>query len=82
MEANAAAWPCTQGSEAECWERTDCRIERKRGFSARESGVGGILVVVPTERLRDGGFVGRRVRICDVDGEDGLGKTYYERVSC
>jgi hypothetical protein len=48
----------------------------------RESGVGGILVVVPIERLREGGFVERRVRICDVDGEVGLGKTYYERVSC
>jgi hypothetical protein len=40
------------------------------------------VVVVPIERPREGGFVGRRVRICDVEGEVGFGKTYYERVSC
>jgi hypothetical protein len=52
------------------------RIDRKRGFSVRESGVGGILVVVPRKRLGEGGEVGRRVRRCVVEGEEGCGKTY------
>jgi len=39
------------------------RIERKCGFSVKESGVGGILVVVPIERVVEGGSVGNRVRI-------------------
>ncbi len=46
------------------------------GFSVRESGVGGILVVVPIAREGVGGWVGRRVRICDW-GLVGEGKTYY-----
>jgi hypothetical protein len=75
-DANAAAWPWTMGSEAACWARTSLRMERKRGFSVRESGVGGILLVVPIERGTEGGEVGRSVRRCAVDGEDGCGKTY------
>lgn len=39
------------------------RMERKCGFSVKESGVGGILVVVPIERFWEGGSVDKRVRI-------------------
>jgi len=54
-------------------ERTSLRIERKCGFSEKESGVGGILEVVPIERFCEGGDVGRRVKMC----EDAVrGKTY------
>ena len=35
------------------------------GFSVRESGVGGSLVVVPSARDGVGGVVGRRVRRCE-----------------
>jgi hypothetical protein len=52
------------------------RIDRKCGFSVKESGVGGSFVVVPIERVLEGGSVGKRVRIWDVDGEDGFGKMY------
>lgn len=52
------------------------RSFRKFGFSVKESGVGGILVVVPIERLEDGGEVGRRERMC-VFGEVGEGWMYY-----
>lgn len=51
-------------------------MERNFGFSVRESGVGGILVVVPIARLSVGGSVGRRVRICD-GAEEGDGKIYF-----
>jgi hypothetical protein len=79
VDAKAAAWPCTMGSSAAYWRRTSLSRVRKRGFSVRESGVGGIFVVVPTESLWEGGSVGRRVRICEVVGDDGLGKTYWAR---
>jgi hypothetical protein len=49
-------------------------MERKFGFSVNESGVGGILVVVPMARFVDGGDFGRRERIC-VFGEV-VGWTY------
>lgn len=48
----------------------------KRGFSIREEGVGGRAVVLPMERLGEGGEVGRRVRRCVVEGEEGCGKAY------
>jgi len=48
---------------------------RKRGFSVRESGVGGILEVVPIESVADGGEVGRRERIW-VFGRLGFGWMY------
>lgn len=51
-------------------------MERKRGFSIKESGVGGSLEVVPIERLWEVGDDGRRVRMCEFDGDVGLGKTY------
>lgn len=75
-DAKAAAWPATIGSEAACWDRTSFSMERKRGFSVRESGVGGICVVVPRERFTEGGEVGRRESRWAVEGEDGCGKTY------
>jgi hypothetical protein len=50
---------------------------RKCGFSVKESGVGGSLFVIPIERVWEGGSVGRRVRICEVVGEGGLGKAYW-----
>jgi hypothetical protein len=75
--AKAAACPCTIGSSAAWRRRTSWRMERKRGFSVRESGVGGSWVVVPIARPADGDSVGRRVRIWDFEGEAGLGKTYY-----
>jgi hypothetical protein len=53
------------------------RIVRKCGFSVKESGVGGTFVVVPIERVCEGGSMGSRVRICEVVGEEGLGKTNY-----
>lgn len=79
VEANAAAWDCIPGSEAACFDRISSRIERKRGFSVRESGVGGILEVVPMDRDWEVGDVGRRVRMCEVDGDIGFGKTYCAR---
>lgn len=63
VDAKAAAWPCTRGSSVACNRRTSLRMERKCGFSVKESGVGGILVVVPIERYWEGGSVGKRVRI-------------------
>lgn len=51
-------------------------MERKCGFSVKESGVGGTFVVVPIERYWEGGSVGKRVRIWEVDGDDGFGKMY------
>ena len=54
---------------------------RKWGFSLRESGVGGILVVVPIERRGEGGEVGRRERMCAL-GAVGLGWMYYLVVQC
>ena len=42
----------------------------------KESGVGGIFEVVPMERDGEGGSVGRRDKMCDVDGEAALGTTY------
>lgn len=51
-------------------------MERKRGFSIRESGVGGTFEVVPMERDGERGSVARKVRMCDVEGDSGLGKTY------
>lgn len=38
-------------------------MRRKVGFSVRESGVGGMRVVVPIAREGVGGVVGRRVRM-------------------
>jgi hypothetical protein len=52
-------------------------MERKCGFSVKESGVGGILVVVPIERFWEGGSVDKRVRIWEFVGGDGLGKMYW-----
>jgi hypothetical protein len=54
-------------------------MERNMGFSVRESGVGGILVVVPIERLSVGGLVERKVRMCEGVVLFCLGKTYYGR---
>lgn len=76
MEAKAAAWDCRPGSEVAWRERTELRMERNLGLGSREEGVGGRALVVPIERLGEGGVVGRKVRMCDVVGEDGLGKTY------
>ncbi len=76
MDAKAAAWPCTIGSEAACSRRTSWRMERKCGFSVKESGVGGIAVVVPIASLWEGGSVGRRLRVYEFDVDVGLGKTY------
>lgn len=42
----------------------------------KESGVGGIFDEVPMERDGEGGSVGRRDKMCDVEGEAWLGKTY------
>jgi hypothetical protein len=63
VEAKAAAWLCIMGSSLAWRRRTSLRIERKCGFSIKESGVGGIFVVVPIERFVEGGSVGKRVRI-------------------
>jgi hypothetical protein len=52
---------------------------RKCGFSVRESGVGGSFVVVPIDKVWEGGSVGKRARIWEVIGDDGLGKTYWGR---
>jgi hypothetical protein len=81
VDANAAAWDWIPGSEAAWSFRTDWRRKRKWGFSVRESGVGGILEVVPIERLGEGGEVGRRERMEDVDGDVGLGWTYCVNVN-
>jgi hypothetical protein len=51
-------------------------MERKCGFSVKESGVGGIAVVVPIASLWEGGSVGRRLRVYEFDVDVGLGKTY------
>lgn len=51
-------------------------MERKDGFSARELGVGGRVVVVPMARRAVGGEVGRRERMC-VEGLLGEGWMYY-----
>ena len=75
VEAKAAAWPWTIGSSAACTRSTSLRIVRKCGFSVKESGVGGTFVVVPIERVCEGGSTGSSVRICEVVGEEGLGKT-------
>ncbi len=79
VEAKAAAWPCTIGSSAACWRRTSLSRVRKCGFSVRESGVGGSFVVVPIDKVWEGGSVGKRARIWEVIGDDGLGKTYWGR---
>lgn len=76
VDANAAACDWSPGSSAACLERTSSRREIKRGFSVKESGVGGIWEVVPIERAGDGGDVRRRVRMCEVAGGFGFGKTY------
>ena len=47
----------------------------KCGFSITEVGVGGRAVVVPIAREGVGGWVGRRVRLCE-DAVVGEGKTY------
>lgn len=65
VEAKAAAWDRTPGSSAACLERTSLRMERKCGFSEKESGVGGTLEVVPIESFCEGGDVGRRVKMCE-----------------
>lgn len=41
---------------------TLCRIGKKSWFSVRESGVGGVLGVVPMARKGMGGLFGRRER--------------------
>ena len=51
-------------------------MERNRGFSVSESGVGGIAVVVPIARSAVGGSVGRRDRMCAEPREPFSGKTY------
>jgi hypothetical protein len=75
VDAKAAAWACTHGSPVAWLRSTSCRIVRKRGFSIRESGVGGSLLVLPIARLLDGGDVGSSVRMCDVEEDSGSGKT-------
>lgn len=54
--------------------KTDWRIERNWGFSVKEEGVGGRVVVVPMAREGVGGEVRRRVRMC-MDGFEGWGNT-------
>jgi len=52
-------------------------MRRKVGFSVRESGVGGRVVVVPMAREGVGGWVGRRVRMWEEwERERGSGKMY------
>lgn len=75
VEANAEAWDWIPGSSAACLERTSLRMERKRGFSEKVSGVGGSLEVVPIERFCDGGDVGMSAKMCE-DEDVELGKTY------
>jgi len=75
VDAKAAAWPWTKGSDGACSRRTSWRMERKCGFSVKESGVGGTFVVVPIDSFWEGGFVGRKDRMCEVEGADGFGKT-------
>ena len=48
---------------------------RKDGFSVREVGVGGMVVVVPIERFMVGGEVGRSERMC-IEGLLGKGWMY------
>jgi hypothetical protein len=50
-------------------------MERKCGFSEKESGVGGNLEVVPTARFGEGVDVESRVKMCE-DGDVELRKTY------
>jgi len=49
-------------------------MRMKCGFSITEVGVGGRAVVVPIAREGVGGWVGRRVRMCE-DAVVGEGKT-------
>jgi len=59
---------------------TSCSIGRNLGFSLKVEGVGGRVVVVPMERERVGGSVGRRVRMCVVEGACLSGKTYCDAI--
>lgn len=47
------------GSSCACAEKTDSSVWRKRGFSVKEPGVGGSLVVVPIAWAGVVGEVGR-----------------------
>lgn len=62
VDAIARACEITYGSLCECFASTECRMERKLGFSTRESGVGGSWAVVPIASWALGGEVGSRVR--------------------
>jgi hypothetical protein len=75
VDAKAIACDCTHGSSAAWLLRTSWRMERKRGFSVREVGLGGSWEVVPTERFWEGGDVGRKVKMCE-EVAAGFGRTY------
>ena len=53
-------------------------MARNLGFSEKESGVGGIEVVVPRARSEEGGSEGRRDRMCEEPMERLSGKTYWQ----
>lgn len=75
-EANAPAWAWTSGSEWACSAITAWRIFENLGFSWRESGVGGIVELLPRAISGVGGSVGRSERILSPLKDFWFGKTY------
>lgn len=74
------AWDMASGSSCACSERTSCNVFKKVGFSVKDSGVGGSLVVTPIARSGFGGSDGNSDRRWFSLGDFSFGNTYWERV--